>query len=201
MCLIGGSSDATYSVVVATDDTLHNPTASQFFGPTGSPGFFSNLYGDVINLSQLNAKVGNGRFKAGIWENGVWNSGWRVDENVYEFDDVEISLLVQTTNTKWRIQIKGPQTSTSKFNVGDRVAIGNIIGIDINENRKLMKNYFTVLSVSDTNIVVEFNNTFPLRRIEKDSENHKIKVTKNVWLNGGFLNGYFEGVWNNGLYH
>lgn len=200
LCLIGGSSDATYSVIVVNEDTLHNPATNSFFGPTGSPGFFSNLYGDVINLNQLNSKVGNGTFKAGIWENGVWNSGWRVDTNVYEFDDVEISLLMDTTNTRWRIQLTGPQTSTTNFGVGDKVSIGNIVGIDINENRKLMKNYFTVLSVNNTNIVVDFNNTFPLRRIEKDSENHKIKVTKNIWLNGGFLNGYFEGVWNSGLF-
>jgi hypothetical protein len=200
LCLIGGSSDATYSVIVVNEDTLHNPATNSFFGPTGSPGFFSNLYGDVINLNTLNSKVGNGVFKSGIWENGVWNNGWRVDTNVYEFDDIEISLLMETTNTRWRIQLTGPQTSTSNFTIGDKVSIGNIVGIDINEERKLMKNYFTVLSVSDANIVVDFNNTFPLRRIEKDSENHKIKVTKNIWLNGGFLNGYFEGVWNSGLF-
>lgn len=203
LCLIGGSSDATYSVTVVNENTLHEQIgtpSNTFAGPTGFPGFFSNLYGDVINLNALNAKVGNGTFKAGIWENGVWNSGWRVDSNVYEFDDVEISLLMATTNTKWRIQLKGPQTSTQNFSVGDRVSIGNIVGIDINENRKLMKNYFTVLSVTNNNITVDFNNTFPLRRIEKDSENHKIKVSKNIWLNGGFLNGYFEGIWNGGLF-
>jgi len=203
LCLIGGSSDATYSVIIVNENTLHEQTgtpSNTFAGPTGSPGFFSNLYGSVINLNQLNAKVGNGTFKAGVWENGVWNSGWRVDNNVYEFDDVELSLLMATTNTRWRIQLTGPQTSTQNFSVGDRVSIGNIVGIDINENRKLMKNYFTVLSVTNNNIVVDFNNTFPLRRIEKDSENHKIKVSKNIWLNGGFLNGYFEGIWNGGLF-
>lgn len=203
LCIIGGSSDATYSVVVVNENTQHELTgtpSNMFIGATGFPGFFSNLYGDVVNLNYLTTKVGNGRFKAGVWENGVWNSGWRVDTEVYEFDDVEISLLMKTTNTIWRIQIKGPKTSTVNFKIGDRVSIGNIVGIDINENRKLMKNYFTVLSVSDTNIIVDFNNTFPLRRIEKDSENHKIKISKNIWLNGGFLNGYFEGIWNNGLF-
>jgi hypothetical protein len=205
LCIIGGSDDATYSVIVTNEDTLHETvgtgsTPSTFFGATGFPGFFSNLYGEVVNLNALTSKVGNGRFKSGVWENGVWNSGWRVDSEVYEFDDVELSLLMKTTNTIWRIQIKGPKTSLVNFKVGDRVSIGNIVGIDINENRKLMKNYFTVLSVSDKNIVVDFNNTFPLRRIEKDSENHKIKISKNIWLNGGFLNGYFEGIWNSGLF-
>jgi hypothetical protein len=47
---------------------------------------------------------------------------------------------------------------------------------------------------------VELNNNFPYRRIEKDSENHKIRITKNIWLNGAFLNGYFEGIWNDGLF-
>jgi hypothetical protein len=202
LCILGGSADATYSVVVINDDTQHEivGSPSTFYGATGFPGFFSNLYGQVINLNSLSAKVGNGRFKAGVWENGVWNSGWRVDTEIYEFDDVKISLLMKTTNTIWRIEISGTEESTSQFSIGDKVSIGNIVGIDINENRKLMKNYFTVLSVNQNSIIVDFNNTFPLRRIEKDSENHKIKISKNIWLNGGFLNGYFEGIWNNGLF-
>lgn len=203
LCIIGGSSDATYSVLVSNENTIHvtGPSGSESsFGPTGNPGFFSTTYGIIENLNALSAKVGNGTFKAGVWENGVWNSGWRVDDSVCEFDDVQISLLMRTRNDKWRIQISGPQSSLDNFEIGDRVSIGNIVGIDINESRKLMTNYFTVLSVNNGNMVVDFNNTFPLRRIEKDSPNHKIKITKNVWLSGGFLNGYFEGVWNAGLF-
>jgi hypothetical protein len=203
LCIIGGSVDATYSVVVVGPETLHElvgTPSNTFAGATGFPGFFSNLYGDVINLNYLYSKVGNGKFKSGVWENGVWNSGWRVDDGVYEFDDVKIALLMRTTNTKWRIEITGTKESVSNFEIGDRVSIGNIVGIDINEKRKLMKNYFTVLSKGNTTMIVDFNNSFPLRRIEKDSENHKIKISKNVWLNGGFLNGYFEGIWNSGLF-
>ena len=220
LCVIGGSYDATYSVNVVNENTLHEVltfsasvppgtgvTLSELFGATGFPGYFSNLYGNIINLNSLKAKVGNGIFKQGIWENGVWNSGWRVDGDVQEFDDVEISKMMNTTNIRWRIKISGRKEVVSYFKVGDKVSIGNIVGIDINENRKLMTNYFTVLFVNivgeggfDNSIVVDFNNTFPLRRIEKDSDNHKIKITKNVWLNGGFLNGYFEGIWNNGLF-
>ena len=200
LSIIGGSSDATYSTITVTDNTLHNPTSSSFFGPTGSPEFFSSLYGDVINLSQLNSKVGNGTFRAGIWENGVWNSGWRVDDQLYEFDDVLFSIQVNTMNNKWRIQISGNIQSTSNFEIGDKISIGNIVGIDVNENRKIIKNVFTIINKDTTNIVVEFSNSFPLRRIERDSENHKIKITKNVWLNGAFFNGYFQGIWNNGLF-
>lgn len=207
LCILGGSTNATYSITITNEDTQHEivgTPSNSYIGSTGSnthtPGFFSNIVGNVIGLNLLNSKVGNGTFKSGVWENGVWNSGWRVDDQVYEFDNVGMSLLMETTNTKWRIEIRGPKTSTINFKIGDRVAIGNIVGIDINENRKLMTNYFTILSVNDNSIVVDFNNNFPLRRIEKDSENHKIKITRNVWLNGGFLNGYFEGVWNNGMF-
>lgn len=177
--ILGGSTDATYSILI---------------------GNGSNLYGTTSTSDTLNSKVGNGTFRAGVWENGVWNSGWRVDQDVYDFEDISISLSMFTKNTRWRIQVTGATTSVSNFNIGDRVSIGNIVAIDINENRKLLKNYFTIINKTTTDIIVEFDNSFPLRRIERDSVNHKIKITKNVWLNGGFLNGFFEGVWNNGLF-
>ena len=41
---------------------------------------------------------------------------------------------------------------------------------------------------------------FPIRRISKDSDDHLIYISKNIWLNGAFLNGLFKGVWNNGLF-
>jgi hypothetical protein len=47
---------------------------------------------------------------------------------------------------------------------------------------------------------VELESDFPIRRIKIDSEIHRIYVSKNVWLNGGFFNGYFTGIWNNGLF-
>lgn len=176
------------------------PTSTALASGFSTFGFFSNIYGTVSNLSVLNSKVGNGKFKAGVWENGVWNSGWRVDENVYEFNDISLSFSLRTENVRWRIQIEGSTYSVSKFEVGDRISIGNIVAININEERKLLKNYFTIVNKSDTSLIVEVDNVFPIRRIKKDSENHKILVTKNVWLNGGFLNGYFKGVWNDGLF-
>lgn len=86
------------------------------------------------------------------------------------------------------------------FRIGDRVSVGNIIAIDINENRRLIRDSLTVVSVEETNISVQLTINFPIRRIERDSEFHFIYVTKNVWLNGAFLNGTFRGVWNNGLF-
>jgi len=158
-----------------------------------------------LSISQIESKIGNGRFNSGIWETGVWNSGWRDDENVKEFDDADISFR-SISDVRWRIRIIGPSSSVSYFSVGDKVSIGNIVAIDINEKRNLLKGSFTILNVSETGlddrrgfIVVEVDTTFPIRRIEKDSKNHRIKITKNIWLNGAFLNGYFTGVWNNGL--
>ena len=47
---------------------------------------------------------------------------------------------------------------------------------------------------------MEFENSFPIRRIEIDSNEHRMLITKNIWLSGVFLNGYFKGVWNYGLF-
>ena len=199
LSVIGGSSDATYSTLTTTPQTLH-ATNSTTFGATGYPGFFSNIYGQVTNLYQLYSKMGNGTFRAGVWENGVWNSGWRVDEKIYDFNDVVGAFSTETRNTRWRVLITGPTSSTAQFEIGDKVSIGNIVSININEERKLLKNYFIIINKNETDLVVEFDNNFPIRRIVKDSDNHKIRITKNVWLNGGFLNGYFEGIWNNGLF-
>lgn len=161
-----------------------------------------------LNVSQLFSKIGNGTFKAGIWENGVWNSGWRYDDGVYEFYEVG-KYYDHTRGKNWRFVISGPASSVSKFSIGDKISIGNLVAIDINEDRKLIKGYFTVINFaySDTTtlassnyIVVELVNNFPLRRIERDSFNHRITVTKNVWLSGAFLNGYFKGIWNYGLF-
>lgn len=149
----------------------------------------------------LASKIGNGYFKAGIWENGVWNNGWRDDIVAGDFDDI-YSAVLYAYDISWKIKISGSAYSCSLFKVGDKVAIGNIIAIDINENRKLLRDYYTIsdIDINKTWIEVSLNTTFPYRRIEKDSSNHKIKITRNVWLSGAFFNGYFSGVWNNGLF-
>jgi len=149
----------------------------------------------------LASKIGNGYFKAGIWENGVWNNGWRDDTVVGDFDDV-YSAVLYSYDVSWRIKISGSTHSCGLFKVGDKVSIGNIVAIDINENRKLLRDYYTIsdIDINKTWIEVSLNTTFPYRRIEKDSSNHKIKITRNVWLSGAFFNGYFSGVWNNGLF-
>ncbi len=157
----------------------------------------------VINgiTYSLSSKIGNGHFKSGIWENGVWNNGWRDDVEVKDFDDIYSSILY-AYDISWKIKISGSTYSCGSFNIGDKVSIGNIVAIDINENRKLIKDFYTISNIDTelTWIEVSLDTTFPYRRIEKDSSNHKIKITKNIWLSGAFFNGYFSGVWNNGLF-
>lgn len=174
-----GLTGATYSTIVGNGNTV-NATAS-------------------LSISKIYSKIGNGTFRAGVWENGVWNSGWRVDEGMYEFHDV-FQFFSYSRNKRWRLQISGTIESVSKFNIGDNVSISNIVAIDINDDRKLLKGYYTIINKTDTSIIVEFDNNFPIRRIKRDSDNHRIYVTKNVWLSGAFLNGYFTGIWNYGLF-
>ena len=191
--------------LLTNSGTYSNPTTLSPIGLTGATYSAYVGQGNTVNatqslsVSQVFSKIGNGKFKAGVWENGVWNSGWRVDEGMYEFYDVYQHFAYNRLK-KWRIQIQGPTSSVTNFEVGDNISIGNIVAIDINDDRRLLKNYFTIINKTDDTIIVEFDNDFPLRRIERDSENHRIYVTKNVWLSGGFLNGYFKGIWNYGLF-
>ena len=170
---------ATYTTYVGNGNTI-NATSS-------------------LSVSEIFSKIGNGTFKSGIWENGVWNSGWRVDTNMSVFHNIQ-QFFVYNRHKRWRVQISGPTSSVANFKIGDNVSIGNIVAIDINEDRKLLKGYYTIINKTNSSIIVEFDNNFPIRRIEKDSDNHRIYVTKNVWLSGGFLNGYFTGIWNYGLF-
>ena len=181
--------------------TYSNPTTLSPIGLTGAIYSANVGQGNLVNntISSIFSKIGNGTFKSGIWENGVWNSGWRVDDGMYEFYDVYQHFSYNRLK-KWRVQIQGPTSSVSKFEIGDNISISNIVAIDINDDRRLLKNYFTIINKTDDTIIVEFDNNFPLRRIKRDSENHRIYVTKNIWLSGGFLNGYFKGIWNYGLF-
>jgi hypothetical protein len=182
------------------DSGLSGVTFSSFLG-------IGNTIDDNIEqVSQIFSKLGNGAFKSGMWENGVWNNGWRFDESVKEFDDIDLSIRIRS-DIRWRFRIIGPAASVSSFSLGDEVTIGNIVAIDINEKRRLIKDKYRIVGINETGInerigfiVVEVDSTFPIRRIERDSKKHRIKVTKNGWLSGAFLNGYFTGVWNSGLF-
>lgn len=168
---------------------------------------------DTASLVSIN--YGNGLFKSGIWENGVWNNGIRSNVLINQPDYYRFSNVVgfnglrpfggknsyQVEGNNWTFTLKGLD-SIAGLSVGDKISIGNIIAIDINENRRLIKDYQTIVNADYQTNTISINlvTNFPIRRIEKDSEPHLIYVSKNIWLTGAFLNGYFSGIWNNGLF-
>jgi len=158
-----------------------------------------------LDLMSINSKAGNGFFKAGIWENGVWNSGYRKDETVYEFFNIT-QYSTYNKDRSVRFIISGPSASVSKFEIGDKVAISNIVVIDLNNERKFLKNYYRIVDKTYdvdnyiNTITLDFTVNYPIRQISIDSTNHRILITKNVWLYGLLLNGYFSGVWNDGKF-
>lgn len=186
--------------VVEFDSTLEQLT------PSGNPSYsvaigtgndvFAN---QPINISHYTTKVGNGNFLKGLWENGVWNNGRRQDTTRYEFYDVS-EYYSYNRGRIWRIKVKGREDSARMFDVGDRVSVGNLTAIDINSERKLLKRHYFVVAKGTDYIEIEYNSDFPIMRIEKDSEMHRIWVSKNIWLNGVFFNGYFDGIWNDGIW-
>ena len=163
------------------------------------------------NFKAVQTRFGNGQFLSGVWENGVWNEGWRSDNNLLRATDLSVfssgkNLSYQKDVWTWVFELKVEKNSLislSYYNVGDKVSIGNVVSIDINGNRRLYRGVYEILSVDLQNesLQVKVNINFPIRGIEKDSDNHIIYITKNNWLNGIFLNGYFgNGVWNNGYF-
>ena len=196
--IFGGYNDINNTTIQSTTDykSIEIPNLNN-----------DNLYTfDIVDKGKtysVQSKIGNGTFQQGIWENGVWNNGYRVDDEVRDFDDI-YSSIVYPGNISWKIKISGTTHSCDNFNIGDAVSIGNIVAIDINEERKLLIDYYKITDklISDNIswLEVSLDTTFPYRRIEKDSPNHKIKITKNIWKSGVFFNGRFSGVWNTGLF-
>jgi len=128
----------------------------------------------------------------------IFEDGFEVDQNPSPEDRLE-----------------GIKTIRNSFKIGDKVAVGNISALDTNGIRRLIKDYWTIVDIispevyifgtdgsqgSNDLIYLQITLNFSARIIQKDSENHPIYVSKNVWLGGAFLNGKFRGVWNNGLF-
>jgi hypothetical protein len=128
------------------------------------------------------------------------------DNNLTKIKTSSKNWIISLTRTIGYIYYDGSIANQQDFNVidyfkvGDRVSVGNIISLDLNNNRKLIRDYFTVIQVSNDIIRLQVTLNFPIRRISKDSDDHLIYISKNIWLNGAFLNGLFKGVWNNGLF-
>ena len=145
----------------------------------------------------VETQFGNGAFKKGTWENGVWNNGGRdiFYENTEDIKFFDTVTFYQLSRDIWQIVLTGDDIANiDTFTVGDDVSIGNIVLIDINGKRKLIKDKFKVVSI-DTDLNYLYVNTvinFPIRRVQRDSDKHKIKVTKNIWLSGLYLDGRFK---------
>lgn len=190
----------------------NNPTYSTFaFLPPTITSAVSDTGGVV------RTKFGNGNFASGYWENGIWNNGWRDDTTMrrclfsskhysqsnnivsnYPLNNID---YVKLTNTTWLIYLKCLD-SLSIYEVGDKVSVSNIVYIDSNENRSLIKGYSTVYSIDKTNsiIIIKVNVSSNTLRVEADSDNHVVNISKNIWSSGAFLNGRFKGIWNYGLF-
>jgi hypothetical protein len=163
----------------------------------------------------ISIKYGNGAFKSGLWKFGVWNDGWRSvwtssEEDILFFDSVSTETFKVNIN-KWNLKLVANTNVSNILNIidvlkpNDFVSIGNVVGIDLNEERYLLTDYYRVVDVetinNGTGVVVTLDipvSRFPLNRFTIDSEYHLIYVTKNIWLSGRFMNGYYRGVWNFG---
>lgn len=178
------------------DETINNSATSSL--PSLSSDYSFEY--EITTGNTLNSYIGNGKFLSGVWEDGVWNNGLRDDDNNLEF--VDVSNAYPISDGKWRIELKKSSlvSSTETNLIGKFVSVGNIVAININEERKLLKNSYLVVDALEDYIVVEAEFLFPIRRIEKDSNKHRIKVSENIWLSGAFLNGRFNGIWNNGIF-
>lgn len=165
-----------------------------------------NTRGGVVdNYQTMFNRFGNGSFISGIWENGVWNSGQRIDTKVAKFIDM-IGFNKISTGV-WLIAIQALDVNDPNYIdivVGDNISVGNIVMIDINGQRKYIDNKLLVTRKTDDVLTLQLKTSFPIREIKKDSGNdifqseHMIYASKNIWINGAFLNGKFEGVWTNG---
>ncbi len=158
------------------------------------------IYTTMADNGLVSILYGNGKFKKGIWENGVFNNGWRDDDTLTRCSVSMTSPYIKMSANIHRIQLLFLDQNQSLFNVGDSVSVGNITSIDINNKRRLIKDAFKVVSIGTTNIVLEITLNYPIHEIVQDSDLHLIYLSKNIWLSGSFLNGYFNGIWNYGLF-
>jgi hypothetical protein len=206
---------------VKYDELLNNTlfedqmiTTPYFHIPTLSDGksimtTIGNKTGGVTSI-----KYGNGQFKRGVWKTGVWNDGWRStwdgSDDIYYFESININTF-QLSPNMWMLKIDSNTNPNNTLNiidnlfVNDFISLSNVVGIDLNEERYLLKDYYRISNIDVSGAIITLTieipiAKFPLRRFEVDSSIHLIYVTKNIWLGGTFLNGYFRGIWNYGLF-
>jgi hypothetical protein len=215
------ASPAEYTSIYNNDDVGGYLNLYSMISNIGDPVF---LPGDTLySNNSIKTRFGNGQFLTGVWENGVWNEGWRDDLTLIWSDDLNVfnggkSYAYKDNVWTWKFQLNildisntipdssGPNLSSiTLYKRGDKVSIGNLVAIDINGNRRTYRGYYEIIDIITNNgqitMELSMNINFPITSIQKDSDEHLIYITKNNWLNGIFLNGYFgSGVWNNGLF-
>jgi hypothetical protein len=185
-----------------TYNNTYNNNLYTVYGSTPSISATLSLPSSLVLLNEedIGLQYGNGVFNSGVWENGVWENGYRSDSTLRLCDLYPVSSYIKMSKTVHRVQLQFIDNSlTQIFNIGDYVSAGNLIGIDVNGDRKLLKDKFKVVYVDANSIVIEYVMVSPILEITKDSSNHLIYISKNVWLSGIFLSGYFNGIWNYGL--
>jgi len=176
------------------------------FNGISMPNIVSPIF--VENGNTIHFKYGNGLFTHGVWENGVWSNGYRSDDSICLISDVV--EFIQVSEFVYTIEVEIKPTTDNyaqllKFNKSDKISISNIIGIDYNDNRKLLKGHMvirsipTVVTSGRNTVVLEVISNSQLRLIRKDSDMHDIKMSSNVWLSGVFLNGVYNGIMNYGI--
>ena len=171
------------------------------------PGTTSSVYSNKRN-SPLYGQMGNGNFISGQWEYGNWMSGKRYDTKSIELSTLPIiswgkifknkSSFVEYVQNQWFIILKSNSIIASNYKVGDKITIGNITYIDINDNRKYIS-LTTISAINSTQFTILFESPFLIKSVEQDNTNIPVRITKNNWVGGVFLNGIFDnGVWVNG---
>lgn len=203
-----------YDTLYTTTNPLTQQSEEFFNIPEATSTGNVMIYVGSKNGDSVSVKFGNGRFKKGVWKTGVWNDGWRgvwddVDDLFY-FDKINLNTF-QLNSNMWSLKIDSYPNLDNFDNinnnifVNDFISLSNVVGIDMNEERYLLKDIYRISDIiingSVVTLVIEVPVAkFPLRRFEIDSPNHLVCVTRNIWLGGTFLNGYFRGVWNYGLF-
>jgi hypothetical protein len=188
----------SYSTLTAIPDVYNNNNFAY-----GTDNF--NYHKKTNSLVSMNC--GNGTFKSGKWVNGTWKNGWRSNWGDSPFDKsdskFDVSSIIKVSPYRWNIKLL-PQIikDLEDFKIGNKVSVGNLAMVTHNESRLPIKDSMIVVSIIDNNsLTLEFVTTQSgVRDIKKDSDIHDILVSKNIWLNGTFLNGYFKGIWNNGTF-
>ena len=197
--------NVTVNETLISYDPVYNNQLYNIYGVSASPSLSATLSlpTNIILTSDIGVGLnyGNGVFYSGTWENGIWENGYRNDETLTYCDLYSVASYIKIDRYTHRVQLQFLNNSTlSPFNLGDYVSAGNLIGIDVNGQIKLLKDKFRVVYVDINSIVLEYTLTSAILEITKDSQNHLIYISKNIWLSGGFLCGYFSGIWNYGLF-